>query len=395
MKRRFLFLTAFLSAALSCLSTFAEWKRHTIDRSSQGADGVRIQDINQDGMPDLVTGWEEGGVIRFYLNPGPQQVKSLWPAQTVGRVRSPEDALSVDLDGDGFFDVVSCCEGKVRSVFVHWNPGNGSDWETQSFPALSEKAMWMFAAPLDVDGKNGVDLVVGAKGANAQIGWLQSPADARNLAAYQWHPISGVGWVMSIETIDLDGDGDLDILYSDRKSGTRGVHWLENRYRESTTDPWQRHTVGGTDREVMFLDVSDLNQDGFDDIAVAVRGGPITWFQRNDSTGKKWDVHEVELPETAGSGKGVAIMDVDLDGRKDLVYSCEHAEKKEGVGWLRNIDANQEPVWQAFEISGAQHGIKFDLIQKIDLDQDGDLDVVTCEERQNLGVIWYENPAIP
>ena len=23
---------------------------------------------------------------------------------------------------------------------------------------------------------------------------------------------------------------------------------------------------------------------------------------------------------------------------------------------------------------------------------DGDLDVVTCEERTNLGVVWYENP---
>ena len=23
----------------------------------------------------------------------------------------------------------------------------------------------------------------------------------------------------------------------------------------------------------------------------------------------------------------------------------------------------------------------------------GDLDVITCEERDNLGVVWYENPA--
>ena len=29
----------------------------------------------------------------------------------------------------------------------------------------------------------------------------------------------------------------------------------------------------------------------------------------------------------------------------------------------------------------------------LDLDADGDRDVVTCEERDNLGVIWYENPS--
>ncbi len=42
-------------------------------------------------------------------------------------------------------------------------------------------------------------------------------------------------------------------------------------------------------------------------------------------------------------------------------------------------------------ISGPQ-GIKFDLVKLLDLDGDGDLDVLTCEERDNLGVIWYENP---
>ena len=28
----------------------------------------------------------------------------------------------------------------------------------------------------------------------------------------------------------------------------------------------------------------------------------------------------------------------------------------------------------------------------LDIDADGDLDILTCEERDNLGVIWYENP---
>ena len=46
------------------------------------------------------------------------------------------------------------------------------------------------------------------------------------------------------------------------------------------------------------------------------------------------------------------------------------------------------------EISGDSRGVKFDLIQLLDLDQDGDLDLLTCEERDNLGVIWYENPTL-
>ena len=44
------------------------------------------------------------------------------------------------------------------------------------------------------------------------------------------------------------------------------------------------------------------------------------------------------------------------------------------------------------DISGTAEGVKFDRIHIMDVDSDGDLDVITCEERDNLGVIWYENP---
>ena len=44
-----------------------------------------------------------------------------------------------------------------------------------------------------------------------------------------------------------------------------------------------------------------------------------------------------------------------------------------------------------FDIGGSV-GYKFDRLELLDLDQDGDLDVLTCEERDNLGVVWYENP---
>ena len=41
---------------------------------------------------------------------------------------------------------------------------------------------------------------------------------------------------------------------------------------------------------------------------------------------------------------------------------------------------------------GGPAGVKFDLMQVLDLDADGDLDVITCEEVDQLGVVWYENP---
>ena len=58
--------------------------------------------------------------------------------------------------------------------------------------------------------------------------------------------------------------------------------------------------------------------------------------------------------------------------------------------WLRR-DPLTAAGWRDLEISGPL-GVKYDRVELLDLDDDGDLDVLTCEEADNLGVIWYENP---
>src|SRR5262249_17825847 len=118
------------------------WARHTIGDSSRGADGTRLADVNSAGLPDIATGWEQAGRVRAYRPPGRGKVKGRWPAVTVGAVKPPEDAVFADLDGDGAADVVSCCEGGTRSVFVHWAPKDRpryldpSAWKTEAVPAL-------------------------------------------------------------------------------------------------------------------------------------------------------------------------------------------------------------------------------------------------------------------
>lgn len=389
---RFSSLTLVLSAIVAYQVQAAPWTRHTIDNSSRGADGVRTSDVNGDGLPDLTTGWEEGGVIRVYLNPGPSESKQPWPAVTVGNVKSPEDAVFADLDGDGNTDVVSSCEGKTRQVYIHWAPAAREDylkasaWRTDNLPCADIDQMWMFCLPMQVDGQHGVDLVVGSKGPNASVGWLQAPANARDVSKWKYHRLYDAGWIMSLIARDMDGDGDEDVLVSDRKGSTRGILWLQNPGVATAMggERWKAHRLGATDREVMFLALGDESGDYSGSIFAACRGSGIALLSP-----PQWTLTDIPMPANCGTGKGIAVADLNLDGSTDIVFTCENANgNKSGVRWLSRTPADS---WKDHEISGPE-GIKFDRIELLDLDQDGDLDLITCEERTNLGVIWYENP---
>ena len=376
------------------------WKRHVIDDASKGSDGTRLADVNGDGLLDIVTGWEQGNVTRLVLHPGMTRVHDRWPAVTVAETPNAEDAVLVDLDGDGSLDVVSSCEGTTRQIIVSWGPKRNdqlldpSAWHQETLPASDKLMQWMFTLPAQIDGMNGVDFFAGGKGDNAEIGWFESPSDARQLKEWKWHPLRPVGWTMSLAWADMDGDHDQDLAFTDRKKSRSGAYWLENPGPgESLRQPWKEHVIGGTGRETMFLELADFDRDGLQDVLVATKPAEVLFLRRIDSTGKQWETHHIPLPNESNCAKAVSAGDIDLDGKLDLVLTCESAvAPKQGVFWLRYKDSPMKGPWDRHELSGVD-GIKHDLAPLVDLDGDGDLDVITSEETKRLGVIWYENPA--
>jgi hypothetical protein len=371
------------------------WQMHVIDNRSKGADGVRLADLNQDERPDIVTGWEQGGIVRVYLNPGPEESTNPWPAVTVGKAPNVEDAVFVDLDGNGMLDIVSSCEGKTQSHFVHWAPKSKSDlldpkkWKTEPIPVTAGKSRWMFCLPFDVDGKLGTDLIVGSKEPNGQIGWLESPPNPRDLASWKYHRLQTAGWIMSLREFDVDGDGDADILVSDRKGKSKGVYWLESN-PPNNPSTMTRHEIAGRQNEVMFLDAREDSSDRSVTVVTPTRNGKI--FLSSKPPGKHiWNHIEIPNPDLIPNGKASALGDINLDGKIDIVHTTNTGGLKPRVPGVSVLLQQPDQSWIAKPVSSTR-GIKFDRIELIDLDNDGDLDVLTCEENDNLGVIWYENP---
>ena len=72
---------------------------------------------------------------------------------------------------------------------------------------------------------------------------------------------------MSIYCHDVDKDGDLDIVYSDRRGPKTGVWWIEKPDEPTTT--WPQHRIWQGKTEVMSFGIGDVDQDGLDDFTVA------------------------------------------------------------------------------------------------------------------------------
>lgn len=391
-----LLIPASILAGAPLLSGAEPWKQHAIDPARpiehlSGADGVRLGDVNGDGRLDMVTGWEEGKAIRICLHPGPGKVTEPWPAITVGTVSSAEDAVFADLDEDGQLDVVTATEGKTRTLFVHWSPEadsieDESRWKTEAFPGTEGTQWWMYTIPHDVDRDGDTDLLVGSKNTGGSITWFHNPgaALARDLTQWKSTRVADAGWIMSLRLFE-SGDQAF-LLYSDRKGKASGLY-LAPFLSEA---PWigEPVCIGAAGEEVMFLDVAHLDDDDKWDVAVAIRPDIVRTYYQPANPLQPWedsaDFDAIPL-DRFGTAKAVRVGLLDEDDIPDIAITCERAQGKlKGVFWMNLFS-------EITEISN-EVGVKYDRIEFLDLDEDGDLDLITCEERAGLGVIWFENP---
>lgn len=205
---------------------------------------------------------------------------------------------------------------------------------------------------------------------------------------------------MSLRKIDIDADGDYDVLASDRKGKKSGVLWLENpaisapiqktgkTAKESRQ--WTEHRIGAHGEEVMFLDAHQNAAAKTIEIIVSAKPRQVFHFRSEQSRPLVWQTRQTTIKDKVGRAKALHFADVDNDGRLDIVASSEGASEI-GVFWFSATALALPEIRRIKNISGAE-GTKFDRIETADLDGDGDLDVITCEEQDNLGVIWYENP---
>jgi len=394
----------------------APWIRHTIDVSLFGAEGPYPADFDGDGRDDYTVGWEQSGRALLYLHPGDGDVREAWPSVDIGSAPSVESSIPVDLDGDGVTEVVSALSFVPSTFRVHYTPLdpeellNPAAWSTADFDQVPDGEEWILVIPADIDNANGIDLLVasiGRPGLDGYIGWLRSPddpGDRLDTTAWTYHTLARTKRPLSLFPVDVDHDGDTDVMYTNRIGAQplRGAFWLENPGVGSPDflSEWDAVEIGSLRSEANVADITF--RDGRPEIAVPVRPRVLDVHTATDDSGQNWSSQTLEWPAIMGIAKAVRYADLDADGDLDFIVTTVDAVEEQqfvGVAWLRNPGDEPDGEWEPFNISGPE-GVKFDIVQLADVDNDGDLDIVASEERNNsntehgLGVFWYENPMI-
>jgi hypothetical protein len=172
------------------------------------------------------------------------------------------------------------------------------------------------------------------------------------------------------------------------------VRWLANpgRERSRLTSLWLNHVLGAADARPVFIDA--ITESDATAAAIVVPAAPrrLSLFERILAGPESWHESRLSYPRRAGAPKAAAVGDIDLDGQLDVVLTCTNLHAgQEGVLWLSGATVPDGDTAEPNGISGRE-GRKFDRVELVDLDGDGDLDVLTTEEVAHLGVIWYENP---
>ncbi len=333
-----------------------------------------VEDVNGDGLPDVLVIGFPGAAAHWYQNPGKatagESIAS-WKKHLAIDIVDNESPTFADLTGDGKREIVGSRDG----YFGYASPDRADRTKPWIFTAISDQsAGGRFTHGLgvgDVDGDGRADIL-------EKTGWWQQPESLLGSPIWKKHPFpfSAAGGAQMLVT-DVDGDGLPDVITSLEAHGY-GIVWYRQRRLGDRID-FEPFTIVGKQPldspfGVMFtqphaMTLADIDGDGLLDLVTGKRWwahGPkgdaeanapavIYWFRLERQGEAKEGPPAVFVPhlidDASGVGTDVQCHDLDSDGRPDVVVGNKrgtfiHQQKSEDISADSARRAAPVPVWE-------------------------------------------------
>jgi len=353
------------------------------------ASSVALGDLDGDGDLDAFFVCSLSCMTRVFFNQGGQQGQQAGTlvdsGQQITTCNIPRVSLG-DLDGDGDLDAFISC-GEDYPHRVHINQGGIQGGVEGFFSHGGEQELGNFQgrgnALGDVDGDGDLDAFVVHDYFEADRIYINQ-GNGQGGSAGQFVDSGqslGSRRSSSVALADLDGDGDLDAFVT-HFDGPDGIYLnqggdqngIEGLYLDS----------GQILQTSYSLDVALADLDGDGDIdAIPVRGGALMLSNQGGAQGGiEGEFISTALLPGSYTDRAVAIGDIDNDGDLDVIFASDSIYEILHV----NQGGLQGGTIGTFVTD--DQAILFNLfthdIELGDLDQDGDLDVISVTSGAGL-----------
>ena len=334
-----------------------------------------VEDIDGDGDLDIIS--NNDNIIGWYENLGNSNFTSLREISTEVYNLStdtyhPTFVYASDMDGDGDMDVLSASSGGNSKIAWYENlDGQGSFGSQNIITTSVIGASSVFS--IDIDGDGDMD-VLSASWWDDKIAWYEN-LDGLGTFGPQIIISNNADYANSVYAKDLDGDGDIDVLSA--STSDNKLAWYENTDGFGSFGPEQ--IIVSNFSKAYSVHSEDLDGDGDMDVLGSSRYVGVKWYENLDGNG------------SFGSGQNIAssafsfsvnTSDIDNDGDMDVVYS----NRDWATGWCENTDGQGTFVNHLITNAGSGNS---NAIAK-DIDDDGYLDLITSDI-DNDEIRWYKS----
>lgn len=231
-------------------------------------------DFDGDGDMDVIATSLNGGDVYWYENDGNQAftqhaINTSYP--------TPYEARGHDFDNDGDMDVIVACYSNLDvmgKVVLNVNQGDGTfdDYEIDETAPNVTSVFWV-----DLDGDGDED-ILSATADNDCLNWYEYDGSwfTEHILAY------GVDFATYVVAADLDGDGDVDMAAT--ALSDRTTDWYENDGNEVFT----RHELARNVVNPQFIGIGDIDADGTPEIyATCVETDAVHLYRRTGLTSEE------------------------------------------------------------------------------------------------------------
>lgn len=343
--------------------------------------GIGVGDIDSDGRQDLVVTAHADDLLMVFLSNGSAGALSFADGVEVRTGRHPQGLAVVDLDQDDKPEIIVANAGGGAVTILH----NASTVGTVRFDARNDYSANTphRLATGDLDGDGLLDIVF-SENASLRIAVLLRSKQPGSFLFSRAVSLPTPSFPNSIAVTDVNADGKPDIVAPITDTDRLSVY-LNDRVGSSLAFlPHRDFEVLDTPDEVA---VADLNSDGLPEIVVANRlSNKISLFV-NSSTETVVNLTRTDYP--AGDGpSGVAFGDFNGDGKPDVV-----ATRQDDHLTVFHTDSSGQEI----ELTPAltlQTGRRPALVATGDFDGDGAPDIA-ASNHEGTTVFVFRNSTTP